>query len=185
MHLNQQSCVIFSIFARTSSSKDNYFFKNGCNSQCSSFSKNKDTHPIHTVFPATRPELETEFWTFCSKTFCRSLFVSQRPFPTWNQQNMKALYFSVLSVFHCEMNEHHPREISSQDATGGLSRPPNLSENVKTVIWPVFVFHLVMLPSPVSPPLHHSPSPVPAVGVTPPLSARQNARQADRKGSRG
>lgn len=44
MRLNQQSCVIFSIFARTSSLKDNYFFKSGYNSQCSSFSKNTHAH---------------------------------------------------------------------------------------------------------------------------------------------
>lgn len=29
MHLNQQSCVIFSIFARTSTEEDEYFFKSG------------------------------------------------------------------------------------------------------------------------------------------------------------
>lgn len=49
MHLNQQSCVIFSIFARTSTSKDNYFFKSGCNSQCSSFLQ-KQTLTTHTRF---------------------------------------------------------------------------------------------------------------------------------------
>lgn len=80
MHLNQQSCVIFSIFARTSSSKDNYFFKSGYNSQCSSFSKNK--HTPHTHMRAhnfsnhNAPELETEFWTFlCSEPFCRAICI--------------------------------------------------------------------------------------------------------------
>ena len=93
MHLNQQSCVIFSIFARTSSSKDNYFFKSGCNSQCRSFLQ-KQTHSPHTVFPTNVPELEIEFWTFCLKPIAgQSWYLNQI------NLNIKVFYFHVLSIF--------------------------------------------------------------------------------------
>ena len=98
MHLNQKSCVIFSIFARTSSSKDNYFFKSGCNSQCRSFLQ-KQTHSPHTVFPTNVPELEIEFWTFCLKPIAGQ---------SWylNKINLILRCFTSMyfRFFHHEMN---------------------------------------------------------------------------------
>lgn len=175
MHRNQQSCVIFSIFARTSSSEDNYFFKCGYNSQCSSFSKH--THAPHTqCFQPRAPELETEFWiSFCSKTSCRSVLVSERSSPTRSQLSIKALSFHVLSIFPSCGECYYFREISSQDTTGGLLRLPEISENVTMGVWPLFVFHLVVVQNSVHMPFTVARSSLPAVGLTLLLSARQRA----------
>lgn len=86
MHLNQQSCVIFSIFARTSSLKDN-FFKVVTIHNAAVSPKTKHTPHTH-AFPATHPIWKPSFWTFCSKTFCRSIFVFEMI-----QTNLKSIEY--------------------------------------------------------------------------------------------
>ena len=131
MHLNQQSCVIFSIFARTSSSKDNYFCKSGCNSQCSSFSQNTHTH--HTPRLSSHMPLNWKLSfgpPFPKPSAGPSLYLKD-PFQleiNWILRRFTSVYFQF---FHHEMNKCYPREISSQDTTGGLLRLPGSSENVK------------------------------------------------------
>lgn len=84
------------------------------------FSAKTNTLTTHTIFPANVPELEIEFWTFCSKTYCRSILVSEQ-----NQFNIKVFYFHVLSIFP-SWDDYNPREVSSQDTAGGLLRLPTV-----------------------------------------------------------
>lgn len=165
MHLNQQSCVIFSIFARTSSSKDNYFFRSGYKSTMQRFlqKQTRTLPPPHThtdthaqFFQPRAPELETEFRPFLrSKPLC-SQTGPARPTPTWSQLNVKALLPPPQP--HPLMPLPSLRRGVCQDAVGGLLRPPARSQSVKVVVWPLFVFHLVRLPNSVSTPPHRGPS---------------------------
>lgn len=151
MHLNQQSCVIFYIFARTSSLKDSYFLKSGYNSQCSSFSKTY-THTHTHKFPSHMPlNWKLSFGPFSLSQNLLHINLCLWSNPAWNQLNIKAQYFHVLSIF-ASRDEYYSKETSSQDAVGGLPRLPSSLEHVKMVVWPLFVFHLV---TGKSPSVHH------------------------------
>lgn len=153
MHLNQQSCVIFSIFARTSSSKDNYFFKSGYNSQCSSFSKNKHASPTHTT--------HTHAPTFSSHmplNWKLSFGPSSVPHPSAGQSvSENAPIQRELNWLRRRFCPTHLRSHGRGVRQGRYRWPAEAtcecSENEKVVAGPLFVFHLVIEQNPVSAPL--------------------------------
>lgn len=143
MHLNQQRCVTFSIFARTLSSKDNY--SKVVTIHNAAVSPKSHTHTRTQFLQLHAPELETELWIFSySKIFCRLIVVFEWFHPTCNQLSIKALYCTYFWFFHREMN------LSLEKCH---ARMPQVAceaawyYDAKMVDWPVFVFHLATLQS--------------------------------------
>ncbi|KAF6104526.1 hypothetical protein HJG60_011430 [Phyllostomus discolor] len=130
MPLNQQSCVTFSIFARTLSPKGSHSFGSGYNLQCTSLSAHTHMH-THTpprVLQPRAPELEPELRTVpCSQPSAGpSLYRRDRPLLEPVEQ--QGTHFRALPIFP-------PRETSSQDTQGSLRRLPASPENTQPVAW--------------------------------------------------